>query len=203
LDKLKRVNSFYDAKITFFKDDAIKYGMIYSEMCPYRLPIIETKGSVESDIFFVGRDKGRLDFLIKIYENLSSKGFICDFNIMGVKEEDMKYQEIIQYNKWIPYDEVLRHVKASKCVLEVLQDMDNYVSIKTYEALQYHKKLITTNNSVVGRSFYNPNTIKVVNDPNDDISVFLHNAVDDADFQNGDDYTSFKRFEAEIESMLS
>lgn len=202
LPKLSCVDSFYDAKITFFEEDALKYGLEYTELCPYKLPYIENVAEIKSDVFFVGRDKGRLDFLINLYENLTSKGLVCDFNIMGVKEVDMKYNDKIKYNRWMKYDEVLRHVNSTRCVLEVLQDMKNYVSIKTYESLQYHKKLITTNSTIEQRAYYNPKIIKIVSDPSEDICDFVFSNTDENEFSDGIKYTSFKYFESYIEALF-
>lgn len=201
--KLARVNSLYDSKITFFEDDAKKYGITFTEICPFKMPFLEKKDETKSDVFFVGRDKGRLGFLIKIYENLTSRGFVCDFNIIGVSEESMMYKNSIHYNRWMPYDEVLQHVNSTKCVLELLQNDDNYVSIKTYEALQYHKKLITTNSTVARRAFYNPDIIRIIKDPLEDISDFILKEVEETSFSDGAKYTSFKQLELEIESFFA
>lgn len=59
---------------------------------PYRLPNIDQDDLDNSDVFFVGANKGRLRLLLSIYDKLSNAGLKCDFFICGV-EKKIKYFE--------------------------------------------------------------------------------------------------------------
>lgn len=160
-EKIQKEADLLDAIITFNQKDAEKYNIVFSEDQPYKLPIYEDPEIPESDVFFIGADKGRLPKLITIYEKLKSAGLRCDFHIVGVDEDQKKYSDDIVYNQKISYTEVLARVNATKCVLEVLQNNENYLSIRTSEALQYHRKLLTESTIVKKYDFYNPDIIQV------------------------------------------
>lgn len=182
--KLERVADCLDAVITFNKKDAMEHGLVFAPLQPYKLPILKNDDIPQSDVFFVGSDKGRLPKLLSIYERLIDKGLKCDFHIVGVKEEDQKYSKDIVYNERISYSEVLERVYATKCVLEVLQGSEDYISIRTSEALQYHKKLLTESNSVRDFSFYNPELIQVFESAEKIDIDFITKEVDDSLFEN-------------------
>ena len=169
--KIRKNEDCYEAIITFNEKDALTHGLLLCEHQPYRLPIYKSENLATSDVFFIGSDKGRLPKLISIYEKLSMAGLKCDFYIIGVPEDKQLYKDAIAYNKKISYEEVLQHVYATKCVLEVLQGNETYISIRTLEALQYHKKLLTENKKIKSYNFYDPQLIQVFSESGDiDIS---------------------------------
>ena len=65
---------------------------------------------------------------------------------------------------------MLRRVKNTKCVLEILPYGHNYSSLRPCEALWYHKKLLTTNINVKSEWFYSPEIVQLFNDA-DDINI--------------------------------
>lgn len=180
--KLEKVEDCLDGVITFNEKDAKQYNLMFAPLQPYKLPIYENKDIPKSDVFFVGADKGRLEKLLAIYEKLTDAGLKCDFHIVGVAEEAKRYSDSIVYNKAITYQEVLERVNASKCVLEVLQNDEDYLSIRTFEALQYHKKLLTESKSVLKQEFYNPKIVQVFDDPKTIDTEFIAEDIDESVF---------------------
>ena len=180
LKRLKKIQSKLDGIVTFVKEDADKYGFIYCHADLFQLNrVIKDDLYDESDVFFVGANKGRLPLLISIFEKFKNAGLKCDFWITDVPKESQQYADEIHYNQRISYDEVLQHDIHSKVILELLQDGKQYYSIRTLEALQLHKKLLTMNKTVVEQSFYDPNVIQVF-DSADDISLdFVNSTVDE------------------------
>lgn len=164
LGKINRVRRFLDVAITFNKVDSDKYGFLYCPYQPYKVPFFEMDETDLSDIFFIGSDKGRLDVLLSIFEKLTSEGLVCDFYIVDVPKHKQKYNDRIKYNQRLTYEEVLKKVASTKCVLEILQDQQNYASIRTVEALQYNKKLLTNNITVKEHPLYNDAMIQIVED---------------------------------------
>lgn len=173
LEKVRAMQDYYDMIITFAKDDAVKYGYQYCDVLPYRLPDLEKDVELESDIFYVGKEKGRLDQIISLYERAVRLGLKCKFYIVEVPEEKQLYADDIIYNHPIPYNEVLYHVQRTRCILELLQDGCNYISIKTVEALHYRKKLLTNNQSVENIKLYNDLYIRVVKKIDDLDKAFI------------------------------
>ncbi len=182
-NKIQKEKDLLDAIITFNKKDAEEYHFLFCEKQPYKLPICIDPNIPKSDVFFIGADKGRLSKLLAIYEKLSDSGLRCDFHIVGVPKEKQKYADNIVYNHKILYTEVLSRVYATKCVLEVLQNNENYTSIRTLEAIQYHRKLLTESSSVKRFLFYDPEIIQVFNTPESINVEFVTKPVEDTLFE--------------------
>lgn len=160
--KVDSVKSFYDTVVTFSKKDAVENKYQYYSCLPFSLPKEVEPHEISSDVFFVGSNKGRLDTIISLYEELSDAGLKCDFYVTGVESKDQCYSNEINYNQRISYDEALKHVKSSKCVVEILQNRNQYCSIRTAEAMHFGKKLLTTNEQVIFEQFYVPSLVHVI-----------------------------------------
>ncbi|MFZ3155941.1 MAG: hypothetical protein WA124_00360 [Smithella sp.] len=87
--------------------------------------------------------KNRLRKIIHTYEFLVSHDIKCDFHIFEVNEKEKRYSNGINYNKWLPYKEVLKRMHRSRCVLEILQKPGEGPTIRSTEAIVYNKKIIT------------------------------------------------------------
>ena len=193
--RLQKIKDLLDGVYSFNKEDVIKYNYNFLETDPFLLPP-QNDYEPKTDVFFVGSDKGRLPILVNLFEKLSNLGLVCDFWITDVPEDKQKYSDTIHYNQRISYEEVLQRVAKTRCVLEVLQEGKSYTSIRTLEALQYHKKILTMNASVKERSFYNPLIFHIFHN-SDDISIdFIRNKINENLFEKIYFWTfdSFKKF---------
>lgn len=192
LGRLNKIRDLLDGVFTFSKEDAEKYGFLFLEAYPFSLPM-QDDYEPETDVFFVGADKGRLPFILDIYEKLSAKGLKCDFWITDVQKDNQKYEGQIHYNHKLSYDEVLRHDTKTRCILEVLQDGKSYSSIRTLEAIQYKKKVLTMSDSVKDRWFYDSEIIFTFQDADDIPISFVKKQVDEKRYECMD-FGSFDLF---------
>lgn len=194
--KARAFRGDYDAFLTFAKDDAERYNFHYCDTLPMRLPDPDDSLNIDTDVFFVGKNKGRLDTIYKIYEKLHSLGLKCKFYIVGVSEENQRNSDEIIYNTPIPYDEVLQHVQQSRCILEVLQEGCNYVSMKTIEAIHYRKKILTNNEYADQCDLYSPDYIRIIKDINSIDLEFIRHELPEVSF-------SMARLNESYDSMVS
>jgi hypothetical protein len=149
------------------KGESIYYDLFYCEE-PFSFHQIKKNPVLDSsDVTFVGFAKGRLRDILTIYEILDKAGLRCDFHITGVPENQQKYADKISYNKRLSFYEVLQHVIASKCILEVLQEGMTSPTTRVSEAIAYGKKLLSNCLELKGKPYYNPNFISVFTDPKD------------------------------------
>lgn len=183
LKRLLSVKKYYDKIITFNKKDAIVNDFLYCNYDAFLFPNFLSKG-IKSDVFFVGANKGRIDFIHSIYKRLTQAGLVCDFVVVDVPKEKQKYKSKIKYNKRITYEEVLQRVSNSRCVLEILQNGYCYSSIRTIEAFQYYKKILTTNIEVDKQWFYKPEIIQAFKKPEDIDIDFIRSAVAQSIFED-------------------
>lgn len=191
--RLRKIQDLLDAVYAFNKEDVKRYGYRFLEAEPFHLPHQEDL-EPETDLFFIGADKGRLPILLSLYERMTSLGAICDFWITEVPEEKQKYADSIHYNQRMSYEEVLRHDAKTRCIVEVLQEEKSYTSIRTMEAIQYHKKVLTMSESVKETCFYNPEIIQVFHSAEDVSLDFIRQKIDEDQFDL-EDTCSFAYFE--------
>jgi hypothetical protein len=153
LSRLSYVRPFFNYVITFSqsfaKDDWVFYGN-----GRYSKNDIPKNNLPNTDIFFIGKNKGRLPLLLDIYDRMSELGLTCDFYITDVDTSELLPREGIVYNKYLDYLDVLKHIDKTKCVLEVLEGSYSYESLRTFEALTYGKRLITTNLAIEKSPYY-------------------------------------------------
>lgn len=162
---VEELNEFYDVVYAFDPSDALRYNFKYSPLI-YSVDIMSDK-KTKNEVFYVGKAKDRYPMLITIFEKLRRMGIDRRFFIFGVEEEKQKYKDEIVYNKLIPYEECLKHIQESRCLLDVIQGESEGYTIKVCEAVYYNKLLITTNYNVVKEPFYDPNYICVITDSSD------------------------------------
>lgn len=173
LRKLQLFKEYYDAIITFSEDDAKVYDFLYCDVLPFKLPDTDPTAKIKYDVFFVGTDKGRLSLLLSIYERLDALGLKSKFYIFGVPKESQRHRNGIVYNQYISYESVLKCVQQSRCVLEILQDGCNYMSLRTREAIHYHKKLLTTNKFINQSKIYNSEYMRTIRTAKDIDKSFI------------------------------
>lgn len=144
---------------TFDQDHAEKYNYVY---CPtFCSMVADNKSeSIEYDLYLATSNKGRLPYLLDIYNELIKNNVTSKYRITDVKKKEQKFGGII-YNHKISYDDVVCEMKKSGCILEFLVPGQAGATIRYYEAVCYNKKLLTNNKNVVNLPFYNPEYMHV------------------------------------------
>ena len=179
------VNKF-DLSISYDKGDANKYGLFYYPT-PYSFHQSKMSNDIkQSDVFFVGRAKNRLNEILAIYVKLKEKGLSCDFNIIGVEPKDQLYAGDIHYNTLMTYEENLQHVMKTKCLLEIMQQGASGYTFRTWEAIMYDKLLLTDNIYIEQAPFYQSQYIKIYNDSSDLDVSFISDFVKKIDYEYKD-----------------
>lgn len=158
-------------KWSYSKYDCLKYGMNYNTTFLPEVPKIIGTDDICTDVFFVGKDKGRLDKLLEIKKLLESHKLDVDFHICKNRNRD-KDNEI--YKKPIPYAEILEKIKTSRVILDCCVSENAGPTIRPIEALMYRKKLITDNKAVMDEDYYCRDNIFVLGiDNNDTLRDFV------------------------------
>lgn len=150
-----------DLTLSFDQADCGKYGMTYYPLVYSYHNVPHSEKLPESDVYFVGKAKDRLCVILDAYKRFVDAGLKCDFHITGVKPEERKYSDDIDYCDGLSYLDNLRHIQACKCMLEVMQGGGAGYTLRYAEAIMYDKKIITNNSNISKAVFYNPNYISV------------------------------------------
>lgn len=173
VDKLTKM---YDLVFAFDPLDQKKYGFLYSPLIYDPIPGVSTsKNNYKDTAFYIGQAKDRLPILLSIYEKIESMGIKTDFNIVNVARDNIKHQERINFNHPITYNEVLKHISRCSCIIDGIQGGSTGLTIKTCEAVCYHKKLITTNKNLADYDFYDPRYMLIIDKAEDITADFFTN----------------------------
>lgn len=154
-----KAKEYFDLVLSFDHKDCEKYGFVYYPLV-YSYTEIEYDPKIpESDVFFVGKAKNRLSEILEAYEKFRDAGLVCDFHITGVEEADRKYADEINYCQRMSYEENLKRIKKTRCMLEIMQQGGHGYTLRYCEAIAHDRKLITNNSEIRNAPFFKPECI--------------------------------------------
>lgn len=144
----------FDAILSYDSSDAELYGLGYY---PTSFSDIKMNGEndFESDVYFLGKAKDRFEKIIDVYDKLRARGLNCLFYITGVPKEKRSELPGVRYIDSMPYEENLQHVARTKCILELQQGSARGYTLRTWEAINFDKILITNNEYIRNSKYYN------------------------------------------------
>lgn len=156
-------NPILDLEMTYDEGESAKYGFPHFSEFESKIDVkIEAK--FESDVFFAGKAKDRLPFLMEAYKKFNDAGLKVYFFLTGVpKEEQVPLSGIEYASRFMTYGEMLYHTVNSRCVLEAVQGggQTGYTS-RFLESVIYGKKMITNHDYIKRSKFYDPHKIQIV-----------------------------------------
>ena len=163
---------------TYDKYDSEKYGIRLKHTMQYFSEYVLEKGEIEYDVLFVGRDKGRGDWLHRFDGFLQEKGFRTKFIIT----KDRRYSKNkTYYQKEVPYETIAKWIAHTRCIINVGMENQQGITVRDLECLFNRIKMITTNEHIKDVYFYKPNNIFVLNSDNwEAVPAFLESAYDDS-----------------------
>lgn len=178
----KNIDEFW----TFDRNESQKHNMKYNPQF-YSKDIFLNNSATEQGIIFLGRAKGRKNELIKLEEN---------FNLLGIKTN---FYIIENEKKYMPYDNYLKLLSQSNCVLDYNQKGQTGLTLRPMEALFLEKKLITNNKDIKNYDFYNPNNIFILGEDNiENIKEFMNKPYEKVE-QKIIDYYDFEQWLSRFE----
>lgn len=153
---------YVDEFWTYNRTDALQYGINYNTQFYTKEVKLEDKKQ-KNDIVFLGSAKQRKHKIVEIEEVLKKNNLKTNFKIVENKSD------------YISYDEYLKLIQDSKCVLDYnMYDLDA-LTLRPLEALFLKRKLITNNINIINYDFYNPKNIFILG--KDDIN-YIKNFID-------------------------
>lgn len=202
---LNKLSEYYDVIFAFDPEDSKKYNFSYSPLIydPDNIIINKEKESFHCNrVFYLGKAKDRFDMLISCYEKIKSYNIECDFTIVDVPKEKIKYSNDIVYNKYISYTDAVNRIADATCLIDIVQKNSCGLTIKTCEAVCYNKKLITTNRHVKEYPFYDERFIKIIESEEDIDKKFFENNILVEYPINGRNYFSANNFLKRLNEKL-
>lgn len=175
IENLKKVFNYC---YTYHSKDAKKYDLIFYPQFYPNIDINIYKNQIEYDIFFVGFAKKRTKIIYDIYKKLTQSNLICRFFLLNVPIKERNVQGIFYIDDVMAYDEVLKEINKTKCILEVCNEGDE-TSIRYAEAIIFNKKLLLNDDNIKKRKYYNKNNMQIYHSADDiDIDWFYSETQD-------------------------
>ena len=165
-----------DLSFTFDQKDAEIYHMMYYPSVYSPVESLIGCKDMESDVYFVGKAKDRLNIILQSYEKFRIDGLKCNFYITGVPKRNRLYKDEIHYCDGISYLDNLKNVQSTKCLLEIMQGGGYGYTLRCAEAMMYNKRIITNNPEIHKANFYDPRFIYQFSDPTKIDSSFVLNS---------------------------
>ena len=164
------IKQYTDLFISYDASDAKKYGVSYhpTVFSQISLESLNKDTKAKYDLYFLGRDKGRLDVLIEICKGATHRGLRCKFVLVDVpKNKRLLCEGIVYVDSEVSYLDNLRNCAMSRCIIELLQSNAASPTLRTWEAIALNKKLLTNNKTIVLSEFYDKDRISIFNDEKD------------------------------------
>lgn len=144
---------------TYDDYDARKYGIrLFNNYWIHEM-IFKQRKKPEYDVFFVGRDKGRGENLLKLERRLQSMGLKTKF-IITIDGKMAKKK--LYYQKPLSYEEVIDYDTRSRAILNFTMENQEGVTMRDMESVAIGVKLITTNRSIVRKDLYAKNNVFIL-----------------------------------------
>jgi len=156
---ISEIKKKFDMVISFDQKDANQFEIDYFPLVNSRTKFSLNSDFEESDVYFLGYAKDRLSDIVLAYEELKKIGLKCSFYVVNAKKEEIKYKDEINYINGMSYEDNLKHIQKTKCILELMQKGGVGYTQRMMEAIIYNKLIVTNNESVKVAEFYNTSNI--------------------------------------------
>lgn len=160
-DRIERLLEQRAPVFTFDPQDARRHGLRLETTYYFSslVPPPSTRTS-ETDIFFVGGDKGRLQQLLTLRRQFGEAGLDTDFHITDTGHSTAG--DVLPFAPPIPYLEVVERIQGSRCLLDIVQEGQTGLTQRPMEALFHERKLITNDPALAEQDFYRPQNIFIL-----------------------------------------
>lgn len=162
----KEINNKIE-KWSYSLQDCNKYDLYYNTTfyfkeltAKYNMNIFK----LQYDIYFIGKNKGRLEMLLKYKKEFEALGLSTNFHITPDKWYE-KWKNL-KYKHNIDYDKVIDQILKSKSILDIIQDENDGLTLRTMESIFFEKKLITNNKTIRNYDFYCNENIFILGEEN-------------------------------------
>jgi hypothetical protein len=166
-EAFRRRNEF-DLVLSFDSQDATtmacqSFFQVFSDS------LIPAERSISSDVFFLGRDKGRRELLVNCARRFEEEHLVHDISLF--RSRGLRAVAGVR-NRWLyePYPRMLERAARANCLLEIMQGTQVGATARYVEAVAMGRKLLTNNSAIASYPFYNSNYMKIFTTP-DEIDV--------------------------------
>ena len=130
------------------------------------------------DFSYIGvNTEDRFELLEQFYLTLKkiNTAYKIQFNLKQDEFHPYHSDKLIMLDKSITYQQSLELSNQSKVLIDLKRNEHNGLSLRFFEAMNYHNKIITNNSTVKNYNFYHPNNIFITDFTNfDGLEEFIN-----------------------------
>lgn len=169
-DELKTVED--DIEVwTFDSEDAKKYDIRYNPQFYFEITD-DNYTSIKYDAVFVGAVHNREKDINLLYHKLINKCLKVNFIVQYNKNCRLKKTKGVHYiTNNMDYEKIIQADCQSRCIVEIMNEKQRGMTVRSLESLFLQRKLITNNMAIKEMNFYHPDNIFI--DGVDDWNEFL------------------------------
>ena len=156
----------FDFVCSFDPEDCERYGLI-PFIDPFPKHDIDGIDKRQTDLFFIGIEKGRGELLQQIAKNATAHKLTPRIMLTDIRGRKYIKTPGIKKSNYVPYKEMLKEVASSRCLLEIVADGQTGCSYRYYEAVVYNKKLISNCKNIVNMPYYDPRYMRLFHSEKD------------------------------------
>ena len=165
---LEYLQRYADLLISYDTTDAQEHHILYHPTVFSSIDVMDQEPQSIYDLYFLGRDKGRLDCLVDICKEAQRRQLKCHFLMVEVpKSQQVKCEGITYLDGTLTYAENLRNCARSKCLVEMLQKDASSPTFRNWESIMLNKRLLTNNRAIIESDIYDERYITVFHDTDD------------------------------------
>lgn len=156
-----------DDYYSFDPIEAKKFGL-YHNSTFYKSCVELSKQTPQYDLFFGGNNKGRRNMAHVLESKFGNLGISLNLFIIEGNEGHKN-------RGYLPYQQFLEFLSPSNGILEIMQEEQHGLTLRTMESLFFQKKLVTTNLEIKRYYFYHPDNIFILgHDSLEDLPAFMN-----------------------------
>lgn len=181
-----RAKNLFDHIMVFERNFAKEHGIEYYPLV-YGAKYSSGENPRTIDLLFVGRAKKRFELIKGIFKKMAPLGLNCQFYVSGIDQlcEDLGPGFHVM-KSFFPYDDTVKLLKQSKCVLDIIPENVDCNTLRVSEAIAYDIRILTNNANIVHEDFYNPSLISTYSNPDDIDISFLKQKYQHVDYHYRD-----------------
>lgn len=166
-----QIRKYVDEVWHYDEDDCRQYNLKFRGHSYLDIYQIKTDQESVYDVFYVGRDKGRLNKMDEIKKKLETEGLKTYFHICATREfltwTNRKYKHFLPYNGYLDL------LKKSKAILNIVPEGQTSITQREMEAVFDGVKCITNNKGITFFKLYDNTRFFLLDNNYDQIQEFL------------------------------
>lgn len=149
--------SYFDKVYSYEKVDVRNFNL---EFITNFMPQDDIAMHSGKGVFNISSKDNRILTLQKIAVQLEHFEYPFQFIVRSEKPEKIDHLKVIQ--NYFSLNETREYIAKSSILLDIQKDDQLGLTFRVFEAMQFAKKLITTNTSIIDYDFYHPDNILVI-----------------------------------------